>query len=635
MKKFYSLLSAVLMSALSLTATAQTVSDVVGSYTLEATPLLVNAPEGFALQNSYNITISASETAADSVYMDGFLGVSINNLEQGLSCPIGGKYDDATKTLTFTQSDTTLILSMTTYATITLDDPLVLNVEKDDAGNVTLSTSDNVNFSVVISDTHVDGTLEPFSMTKYKTISMTKEELLGSYAMTYSPLNAATQETMAPVTKTFTIFERNDSLFIKGLGGCIDALPIVLNETGFTIPYAIVRGADYTVQLVNANGFGDLDVAFAENNGLVFTNGIYMIDTRLRTDEDYTTMYVIASTATAKKIIGAEAIAGTYVLNAQPLLSGAPEGVELPSSYNVTITLDDTDNETLYMDGFLGAAIDAAYQSSPIVGKYDFSTETVTFTFDEENQTIMDMTTYGMVTLENPITLSIGKDAEGNITLTSNDDVTFLFDVTDMSTYETVTAKGMLEPFVMTKKKTYTISENDLIGTYKFDYTLTASDQSGTQEASSTFYIYKQNDKFYISGLLGSNKQIECAYNGSSLTIPATMDMNEEMTAYEFVFMSMAMQDVTFDFGENNTIIVPSDGIAVSTTEIGAICYIFSGTITKVGELPEGIENVQTDGLQNVSSVYSIDGRVVSQSKDVNKLSKGLYIIGGKKVIIR
>ncbi len=47
-----------------------------------------------------------------------------------------------------------------------------------------------------------------------------------------------------------------------------------------------------------------------------------------------------------------------------------------------------------------------------------------------------------------------------------------------------------------------------------------------------------------------------------------------------------------------------------------------------------GIENVKTAPAAN-GIVYSLDGRVVSRNADVNGLQKGLYILNGKKIIVK
>lgn len=632
MRKLYSILSAALLSVFTLTATAQTTADIAGAYTLNAQPELFDSPDGLYLSSQYNININTCETSADSLLMDGFLGAAINNIEEAASTPLKGYYDAEAKTVTFEQQQPSIIYSMTTGFRMTLDGPVVLHVSTTADGDITLSTDTRVTFSGVVSEFELTGYVDPFSMQRHRTAKLTKEELLGTYALTYAPTNVMTTETMDEVTKLFTITEQNDSLFIYGLAGCASKLNVQLGETGFVIPSQMIRGADYTVQIVNANSYGDLNVSYSGNGTFVFSDGIYMVDTRLMTEDDWTAAYVVASTATAKKVIGADEVAGTYVLSAQPLLSGAPEGVSLPATYTITVTASETAADSLYIDGFLGMALDEQMQTSPLAGVYDAVNGTVTFT-QEQTQYLVDMTTYGMSELDGPLVLTVGKDAEGNITLTSTDNVSFYFSVTDYSTYETVVVPGLFEPFVMTKKKTYTISEANLPGTYSFTYTLTPADGTDPYSATTTFTITSEDGKLYVNGLFGTNTKLELTYGENGFTLPATMDVNED-ESINLILMSMAMGNVTIEYGENNTLVVPSDGIVIVTQELGGYHYIYSGTATKTGDA-EGIEAVSASTADATGAVYTLDGRKLSGANSVKGLAKGLYIVGGKKVIVR
>jgi hypothetical protein len=72
------------------------------------------------------------------------------------------------------------------------------------------------------------------------------------------------------------------------------------------------------------------------------------------------------------------------------------------------------------------------------------------------------------------------------------------------------------------------------------------------------------------------------------------------------------------------------------TPQTGNLDFSNGGYYTKDGlfqTIPAGIDNVRIDANAD-QRVYSLDGRLVS-TNGLNQLSRGIYIVNGKKVVIQ
>lgn len=470
----------------------------------------------------------------------------------------------------------------------------------------------------------------------------------------------------------------------------------------------------------------------------------------------YTVLSTLCLAATALTA-GAQTtadIAGTYSLSTELSFTGFEAEPVLPTNYDVTITASETSADSLWMDGFLGSALDdTSFGSAPIPGVYDAATKTITFTMPSSS-VIVEPSTYSQFMLNEPLTLSVSQDEEtGLVTLSTTDDV-ILTAAIGMEQ-----GSAMLSTFAMTQKQTYTIAlenlpgeyklegtfqpsdgtdayegslnftlalENDslfltkfagyelrqavtyngtsitipagmavneegtaylyslmsqtygdvtfefgedntlelsaagmiavteeigaivyisdatasnttyagyeideeyLIGTWELGYTLTPSDGSDAYETTTKFIITKEDGQLYLNGIFGSDAKLAITTDGKSITVPATMEINDSQTAYLLLFCSMKMSDVVLPFGEDNTILIPSDGVCGASESIGMMFYIFDGTAKKTSDSTEGISAITAAPAAN-AAIYTLDGRKVKSAE-----GKGVFIVNGKKVI--
>lgn len=66
---------------------------------------------------------------------------------------------------------------------------------------------------------------------------------------------------------------------------------------------------------------------------------------------------------------------------------------------------------------------------------------------------------------------------------------------------------------------------------------------------------------------------------------------------------------------------------------VNAGYYGSTGLLTTIKET--GVNNIKVNEGVTDTNVYTIDGRLVNRNADVNGLAKGLYIVGGKKVLVK
>lgn len=58
-------------------------------------------------------------------------------------------------------------------------------------------------------------------------------------------------------------------------------------------------------------------------------------------------------------------------------------------------------------------------------------------------------------------------------------------------------------------------------------------------------------------------------------------------------------------------------------------------TGTTLSDLPTGISSVVTTPIANVFRVYTLDGRAINGVKSTKDLRKGVYIVNGRKLVVR
>lgn len=159
------------------------------------------------------------------------------------------------------------------------------------------------------------------------------------------------------------------------------------------------------------------------------------------------------------------------------------------------------------------------------------------------------------------------------------------------------------------------------------DYPSTAL---GTYQGPAYLWIGGKNNSFTIPNVksgskikLGIESHKETDARGVKLTIDGNEIGSAVPTTYETFTISVP--------GE------PTDGIlsdVVVTNTNG--CHIYYITVDATGSMEDAIDEVKTDVKVINNGVYTINGiKVRNAGESLNGLAKGMYIVGGKKIIIK
>ncbi len=188
------------------------------------------------------------------------------------------------------------------------------------------------------------------------------------------------------------------------------------------------------------------------------------------------------------------------------------------------------------------------------------------------------------------------------------------------------TYTGLLEDFIMTKVATYPISKEDLVGTYKFDYTSLDNATGGFVDGTSTFTISAEGDQLVLSGLLGSKRALPLIYGETEFSIDP---IQEEGESGAFMLAN------TMDFGAVTFTFTP-EGIKVGTSfaliDGELMVTVVDGLATK--DVQDGIDTVENSETKKETAIYTLQGIRVNTSS-TNNLPKGLYIVNGKKTLVK
>lgn len=317
-------------------------------------------------------------------------------------------------------------------------------------------------------------------------------------------------------------------------------------------------------------------------------------------------------------------LAGRYVFEGNPMVSGG-DGIEMSTTSTVTITASETDANTVYMDGFLGMAVDAEYESSPLAGTYDATAKTITFTPTADQQ-VVDPLTYNISVLPQ-FTVNVGQDAEGNIQLTPAAPIEFIVLFEDLENDEIAEYPALLEDFTITKQPTHTIALDKLVGVYNLSYVY-PDDESGTETEGTTTFTLKLDSEgqLVLTGIFGYAGEISVQYNGYGITISAIQDPDNGF----MLCSATTMGDVELSFNADGSINL-DNGIFMAANN-GEI-YVQAMSGKAVRDAAAGIATAPTVSAAS-AKIYNLQGVLVGEGS-TKGLPAGIYVVGGKKVFVK
>ncbi len=166
--------------------------------------------------------------------------------------------------------------------------------------------------------------------------------------------------------------------------------------------------------------------------------------------------------------------------------------------------------------------------------------------------------------------------------------------------------------------------------------------------------IYKNDAKFtdrYFTPANGDIIKMFFTCNPSTCNVTFTGDAETEQVSvkrdiikvidnWKSGFSTLQGTQVDIYASEDYPILVLVDGTAVEKNSEGVYSFVVNKDVTVNVDFDElsGVENVASDNLQKDNNVYNMQGVLVVKNateEQLSSLQAGLYIINGKKIIIR
>lgn len=149
--------------------------------------------------------------------------------------------------------------------------------------------------------------------------------------------------------------------------------------------------------------------------------------------------------------------------------------------------------------------------------------------------------------------------------------------------------------------------------------------------SGSNGYWYSLKNKYDKNGSLDFNWVIEAV-----LKTPNTSARKAPMRAEDAVTYNVYCDGQAVATGLTTTSYVAEKGAYGDYTVTAVTAGVESAESNVVSYVVSvGIDSVEGDNATENTAVYSIDGQLVNKSGEVNALKKGLYIVNGKKYVVK
>ncbi len=368
MKKLYTFICALALTAIVMPAQAQTREDLVGEYTLKAKveyePLSDNTFNPDNVETKLDVTISLSEADSKSVLVDGFLGKTYNYDENGelVAGPLVAIYEEASKQLIIPMNPNAQVIypqhkdkpGKYTMFRVTMEGEVVFNVTKNVMGSYTLTLAnpvENINWFMrnMWGNTlnggknwETTGKLNNATMEQKTSYNVAKDKVAGTYKMEYVNMNLLADDFGEEKTTTFTVKAGTTSDFvIKGLFGSTLELTATYADTHLVVDACLDE--DNGICIADpADEKSNIILTFGPNGGLFFLDGCkftepgdevdVLIDASYAYPSDADAIHAV-TTGTAQKS-GAYTLTGVKVGNDA---QGLPAGLYIINGKKVVV----------------------------------------------------------------------------------------------------------------------------------------------------------------------------------------------------------------------------------------------------------------------------------------------------------
>lgn len=452
-----------------------------------------------------------------------------------------------------------------------LKDPIVMNFTTWGTRKY-LNSDEAVSFDCSISG--AEATVTGVSATVYTPADVALEDLAGHWQLNGGKLND--DGDIATGSIEFDIVKKDDgSLVLTNLAGDNYEFPIQTTDLGFSIAittpdvagkYLLLSGDLYMGKNVEFTVKTKKQITLASKH-LYFENEAafaWMFQDAVGTKVPVEPAFDPAPAG----------LAGRYDITVGGYQSENVVTDNLPTTFKGEISIDERGRLRMVgligtpsyskQEGWSSVQVDTCY-----VGYYNAEAKTVTFYYPEndEDQWIfydMDLNDTSWECTA-PFTMNVVEDGEGNYSLTTDGDIQFVVGWN----YEPCTMKGA----TFTKRKVYTMTDDDLVGKWNFNFIYLNEDYNYVEEQGSLNFNKREDGSWYMTGIPGDKTEIEVNFDGQNIVIPAIFDEvdedGDESTYddcyYHILWGSLqSVEDVVFSVGENKTLVLESDMIYFS-----------------------------------------------------------------------
>ena len=374
----------------------------------------------------------------------------------------------------------------------------------------------------------------------------------------------------------FDVVKKDDgSVVMTNVNGNGHEFPMIESDLGFNVEQVMEYG-ETTMLALRGNYFAGDNVEFVVNSKKQLT-----LNSKHLYFEDENSAIWMFYGATAEKVYVEPAfdpapagLAGRYDITVGGYQSENVVTDNLPTTFKGEISIDERGRLRMVgligtpsyskQEGWSSVQVDTCY-----VGYYNAEAKTVTFYYPEndEDQWIfydMDLNDTSWECTA-PFTMNVVEDGEGNYSLTTDGDIQFVVGWN----FEPCTMKGA----TFTKRKVYTMTDDDLVGKWNFNFIYLNEDYKYVEEQGSLNFNKREDGSWYMTGIPGDKTEIEVNFDGQNIVIPAIFDEvdedGDESTyddCYDHILWGSLQsdEDVVFSVGENKTLVLESDMIYFS-----------------------------------------------------------------------
>lgn len=577
------------------------------------------------------------------VMMTGFIGTPCegtngDDFNPYVTATYVGAYNAAENTVTFSVPEGYSILHEDSEGNSyywTLAEPFTLQVEKDDKGHYMMSTIDAITFDLVDDNKEIYiMTVNGVAMIQQDVVNFTDEDLLGSWKMEVpevNPENGVPTGKMTDFTFDITKDEATGEYGMTNAAGgtYVFSVSRVLGGISVKGTFEFVDGHNVLLASSAEGSIDNVEFDFKEDKTMVLATGLYLAN------ENVVGLSVEEGTVAKKNVVEPK---GVEILPAPGHYATLPSHIVLRTNgKNISQTMGvmasyTTETSKGVLTFGLDKNIDVVADSIVFdIPEKDLKGQT---TLEVQIQSFDEDGAHVSYEGESFVKVSYTADEVEDPSLPLGDAVTSLDDLDPNKTYVLYNPTDKVYA-VSNPEQAVNIWAANVPGEAAFNGT--AIDFDATS-AHSSWMVVKKGDKIAIYNM-GAKKYLTtpCMTGDggapSVFTDELTYLVTEDLGDGKFAFSATGNQYDWFCAAKQNA----ASPMANWSTDDHGSCWMFveNPNVAADAEIAATITGIETvDNAPVAQGIYTIHG-VKLNVTDVRKLQKGLYIVNGKKVLVK